>query len=176
MNIIDFFRIEQQRLHEELRASVRDLTVDEWHYTLGGTGNTIAYLLWHCVRTEDNILRFILQGRPTIWNEGQWDVRLGLPPRAQGTGMPTAEAQALRINDPALFLRYAEQVWQEFAAYLAGITDGGAELSARIVTVKPLGQLPAIQVIGQVCLTHLFTHYGEITQLLGAQGKRGMPL
>ena len=119
-------------------------------------------------------MRFILQGRPPIWNEGNWAERFNLPPRVQGTGMAMEEAQALRINDPALFLQYAEQVWQEFEEYLAGITDGGAELSERMVLVKPIGTIPAIMAIGQICLTHLYTHQGEIAGLLGAQGKKGM--
>jgi hypothetical protein len=68
MNIIDFFLMEQQRLHSWMRTGVSDLTVDEWHYQGAGVSNSIAFIVWHCVRTEDNILRFILQGRPPIWN------------------------------------------------------------------------------------------------------------
>jgi hypothetical protein len=30
------------------------------------------------------------------------------------------------------------------------------------VTVKPLGEMPAIRALGQVCMTHGFTHLGEI--------------
>jgi hypothetical protein len=59
---------------------------------------------------------------------------------------------------------------------LAGITDGGAELSERIVTVKPLGEMPAIQTIGQVCISHLFIHLGEIALLRGTMGKQGLPM
>ncbi len=176
MDIIEFFRHEQKRLHSWMRESVSDLTPEEWNTTIAGRGNSIAFLMWHSVRTEDNILRFILQGRPIIWAEGNWHERLGLPPRVQGTGMPTEEARTFHIADPALFMQYAEEVWCEYEDYLAGITDGGAELSARMVTVKPLGNMPAILTIGQVCISHLFTHYGEISLLRGALGKKGTPL
>jgi hypothetical protein len=30
------------------------------------------------------------------------------------------------------------------------------------VMVKPLGEMPAIRALGQVCMTHGFTHLGEI--------------
>ena len=174
MNVIDFLRIERRRLHEELRFSVKNLTIDEWHYMIPGTGNHIAFLMWHMVRTEDSILRFILQGRPPIWDEYRWPERLGLPPRVQGTGMVTEDAHTLRINDPALFMEYAEQVWQEFDDYLAAITDGGALLSERIVTIKVLGKdMNALAMIGEVCLSHLFTHLGEIALMRGAMGKKG---
>jgi hypothetical protein len=176
MDIIDFYRKEQKRLHEGLRSSVDGLTLDEWHYIIPGTGNHIAFLMWHGARTEDNILRFILQGRTPIWNEENWPERLALPPRVQGTGMATAEAQTLHIADPALFMQYVEQVWREYEVYLALISDGGAELAERMVKIKPLGTLPALQAIGQVCISHLFIHLGEITLLLGAQGKKGWPV
>jgi hypothetical protein len=174
MDIIEFFRHEQKRLHNWMRESVSDLTPDEWNATIEGRGNNIAFLMWHCVRTEDNILRFILQGQPTIWAGGNWHVRLGLPSRAQGTGMPTEEARALHIADPALFMQYAEEVWREYEDYLATISDGGRELSERVVLVKPLGNMPAIMTIGQTCITHLFMHYGEISLIRGVLGKLGM--
>ena len=176
MNIIDFFLMEQKRLHSWMRADVSDLTRDEWHYKPQGKSNSIAFLVWHCVRTEDNILRFILQQRPPLWNEGNWSERLGLPPRVQGTGMLTEEARAFYIADPGLFMQYVEAVWQEYEEYLAGITDGGAALSERTVTVKPVGSMPALQAIGQVCITHCSIHLGEISCMLGELGKQGLPL
>jgi DinB superfamily len=174
MDIIDFFRLEQTRLHRWTRIAIEDLTPEEWHHTIEGSTNTIAFLVWHSVRTEDNILRFILQGRPTIWAEGNWHERLALPPRVQGTGMATEEARAFHIADIALFMQYVEQVWSEYEAYLAAITDGGKALSERVVIVKPLGEMPALQAIGQVCITHLNIHYGEISVLRGVMGKKGL--
>ena len=176
MDIIDFYRLEQKRVHNWLHNGVSNLTPEEWNRTIEGTGNNISFLVWHCVRTEDNILRFILQGRAPLWNEGGSHERLNLPPRTQGTGMSTEEAQAFHIHDPELFLVYTEEVWSEFEAYLAGITDGGAELSARMVKVRPLGEMPAILAIGQVCISHLFTHYGEISLLRGQFAKKGTPI
>ncbi len=174
MDIIEFFRHEQKRLHQWMREAVSDLTTQEWNTLPAGRGNNIAFLFWHSVRTEDNILRFILQGRAPLWNEGNWAERLHLPSRTQGTGMGTDDAQAFRINDPELFMVYVEEVWREYEAYLAGITDGGAELSTRILTVRPLGEMPAVLAIGQVCITHLFTHYGEIALIRGQFEKQGM--
>ncbi len=90
--------------------------------------------------------------------------------------MATEEARIFHIADPALFMHYVNEVWREYESYLAGITDGGAALSERTVTVKPLGDMPAILAIGQVCISHRFIHYGEISLLRGALGKRGLPI
>jgi hypothetical protein len=173
MELIEFLRHEQKRLHSWMREAVSDLTVEEWNALPAGNGNSIAFLMWHSVRTEDNVLRYILQGRAPIWNEENWHERLSLPPRVQGTGMSTNEAQAFRINDPELFMTYVEQVWSEYEEYLASVTDGGAELSARIVKVRPLGEMPAILAIGQVSISHIFTHYGEMSLIRGQFNKQG---
>jgi hypothetical protein len=34
--------------------------------------------------------------------------------------------------------------------------------------------MPALQAIGQVCITHLNIHYGEIAELRGTMGKKGL--
>ncbi len=175
MNTIDYFRAERRRLHELFRYSVSDLTIDEWHHTIPGMGNHIAFLVWHVVRVEDSILNLALQGRQPVWKEYNWHERLGLPPRALGVGMSTEEAHAVRINDPVLFMGYVEQVWQESEKYLASITDGGMELSERMVTLQLLGERSALEMIGHACLSHPFTHLGEIALLRGAMGKRGFP-
>jgi hypothetical protein len=162
MKLVEFIGAELNRLHQLLERGVADLSPAQWHEIPGGAGgkaNTIAFELWHYVRTEDNIVRFILQGRPTVWMEGGWAGRLGLPERAQGTGMTTADAQALRITDLDGFTEYRSAVWQSSAAYLANPDEASFDQPK---LVKPLGEMPAIRALGQVCMTHGFTHLGEL--------------
>src|SRR5260221_4268188 len=66
-----------------MRQGISGLTFDEWHFTIEGNGNNAAFLVWHSVRTEDNILRFILQKRPTIWMDGNWHERLTFHPECR---------------------------------------------------------------------------------------------
>ncbi len=102
MTLVEFIKAELVRLHGSLDHGVKDLTPEQWHAVPAGNAraNTIAFEMWHYARTEDNIVRFIIQNRrPTVWMEGKWAERLGLPPVAQGTGMPPADAQAMRIAD-----------------------------------------------------------------------------
>lgn len=42
MNIIDFFIIDQKRLHNWMGASLSDLSSEEWHYMPQGKVNNIA--------------------------------------------------------------------------------------------------------------------------------------
>ncbi|HZQ37279.1 MAG TPA: DinB family protein [Dehalococcoidia bacterium] len=162
MTLVEFIRAELTRLHGLLERGTADLSPEQWHAVPGGSSgkaNTIAFELWHYARTEDNIVRFILQGRPTVWMEGGWAARLGLPERAQGTGMATAEAQALRIADLDGFRRYLREVWASTDDYLAHPDEA---TFSQPKLVKPLGEMPAIRALGQVCMTHGFTHLGEL--------------
>ena len=177
MTLLEFLSAELGRLHELLDRAVADLDVDQWHSPPAGNplANTIAFELWHYARTEDNIVRFVLQNRrPTVWMEGGWAERLRLPPVAQGTGMPAAEAQALRIDEIDAFREYVQQVWRSSAAYVDQVD--AADLD-RIVTVRPLGDLPVGRALGQVCVSHGFSHYGEIEvcrTLLGLPSAGGL--
>jgi hypothetical protein len=162
MTLAEFIHADLKRLHRGLDKTLADLTPEQLHAVPGGhpKANTIAWGLWHYIRTEDNVVRYVLQDRrPTVWAEGGYAEKLGLPPVAQGTGMPTAEAQALKIRDVGLFKEYTQKVWASTDEFLA--KANAAQLD-KIVTIKPLGDMPAIQALGQICLTHGMTHFGEI--------------
>jgi hypothetical protein len=158
----DFIRAQLARLHAGLDRVMADLTPEQLHAVPAGhpRANTIAWGVWHYVRTEDNIVRWVIQDRrPPVWTEGGYPQKLGLPPAAQGTGMSTAEAQALRINDLDLFREYTRKVWASTEALFDGATP---ELLGKTITVKPLGDMTVVQCLGQVGLTHGMTHLGEI--------------
>jgi hypothetical protein len=165
MTAVEFVAAELRRLHTMLDRTLAQLTPDELHAIPGGQprANHIAWNLWHVARTEDNVVRFVLQNRRSpVWVEGGYAEKLGLPPVAQGTGMPTHEAQALRIKDLKLFSGYVAQVWESTEDFLGWTAPADLD---RIVTVKPLGDMPGVRALGQVCVSHAFTHVGEIDLL-----------
>jgi hypothetical protein len=149
-------------LHANLDKQLEGITPDQLHAVPAGNpkANTIAWGLWHYVRTEDNVVQYILQNKkPPIWIEGGYAAKTGLPETAQGTGMPVAEAQALRIKDIAAFKEYMAKVWASTDALIA---RNDQALLDRMVTVRPLGEMHAMRALGQVCLTHGMQHFGEI--------------
>ena len=162
MTLVEFIAAELRRLHAMLGRATDDLTPEQWHAIPGDNpaANHIAFEYWHYVRTEDNIVRFILQNRrPTVWMDGTWADRLGLPPITQGTGMAPTDAQALRIDDVDAFRQYVTDVYASTDEWL---NNPDESTFATPVQVKPLGEMPAIRALGQVCMTHGFTHLGEI--------------
>lgn len=173
----EFIRAQLKRLHTGLDKSLSDLTPEQLHAVPGGspTANTIAWGIWHYVRTEDNIVRWVIQNRrPPVWVEGGYADKLGMPATAQGTGMSTAEAHALRIGDLPLFREYVQKVWAGTEELFAAASP---ELFDKVVTVKPLGDMSVVQCLGSVGLTHGMTHLGEIElarTLVGAKPIAGV--
>jgi len=126
MTLLESLSTDLRRLHDVLDKSLDGLTIEQLHMVPAGhpKANTIAWNLWHYVRTEDNVVRFVLQNRrPTVWVEGGYPERLGLPPAAQGTGMSTEEAHALRLRDVPLFVGYMKKVWASTEEYVKALAQ-----------------------------------------------------
>src|SRR5574341_2485101 len=167
MATVDFIRSSLKQMHSMYDDAVRDLTPDQMHWRANDRGHPISFILWHYVRTEDNIIQFVLQHKSTVWLDGGWDQKFGLHRTAQGTGMSLQEAQALRLEPKEEWERYMQAVWQATDAYLSAADDASLQEKT---TVKPLGEMPIQNAIGNMCLTHGFTHLGEIAHLRGLQG------
>src|SRR2546426_1331858 len=162
MTLLESLSTDLRRLHDVLDKSLDGLTTDQLHTVPAGhpKANTIAWNLWHYARTEDNVVRFVLQDRrPTVWVEGGYPERLGLHPAARGTGTSAAEAHALRIRDLPPFAGYMKKVWPSTG-------DNGRTLSTaepdRKGALKFVGEMPVARVFAMVGITHGFTHFGEI--------------
>ena len=95
---IDFIRDGLRQLHNSYDDSIADLTDEQILWRANEYGLPISFILWHYVRTEDNIVNFVLQGKPTVWLNGGWHERLSLHKAAQGTGMSLQDAQNLSVG------------------------------------------------------------------------------
>ena len=73
--------------------------------------------------------------------------------------MTVAEAQALRIKDLDLFREYMQKVWASTEDLCA--TAEPAFLD-KAVTIKPLGEMPAIRALGQIVVSHGMMHVGQM--------------
>lgn len=169
--LVDFIRSGLHGINSDYRNAIADLSLEQLHWRANDHGCPIAFILWHYYRTQDNVIQFVLQRKPTVWLEKGWDKRFGLDRIAQGTGMSLQDAQALRIDSKEDFLAYMDGVAKATDAFLAGLDDEALE---RTTTVKPVGEMPIRDAIGNMCLNHGFTHLGEIQHLRGLQGLRGM--
>ena len=173
MGALEFFRPSLKTLHGSLMDAVKDLTDEQLNFRPLGKGNHIAFIFWHSVRTEDSVMNFLLQKKPPVWNAEAWDKKFGMDSRAQGTGMSSEQAAALRLPNFADFLKYAEKVFKASEAYLGNLKE---EELDRVEEFQFLGKRNFGSVIGGVVLNHGANHLGEIWYVKGLQGLKGSPI
>lgn len=169
--LLKFWHVVERYMDRQLERALADLTYEQWHTAPEGKGNSIAFIAWHYMRTEDNIINWIIQERrPTVWMDGGWSEKLGLPRVSQGTGMSTEEAHALRIADIDGFLEYTRQVRARTDQFLDRWDPADFDT---VITLKPLGQMTKLQALGQQGFPHGFSHLGEIAQVRTMLGVAG---
>ena len=175
MGTVAFFRTAVKGFHASFRDAVKDLNAEQLHFRPLGKGNHIAFMLWHNVRTEDSVINFLVQKKPTIWNTEGWDKKFGMDPRVQGTGMTMEQAAAIRITDLGEFLKYTDtdNVFRATEAYLEIVKEEELE---EVRELPVLGKRSLSQVIGGVILQHGSGHLGEIWYVKGLQGLKGSPI
>lgn len=175
--VVQFCQENIRGLHDMLDGVVDGLTPEQlnwWPQGSGqGGGTSIAFSLWHWVRTEDNVIRFVLQRRPTVWLEQGWDQKFGLDPKAQGTGMSTDQAHQVRLPSVEAFKPYMDAVRQDTMGYLGSVDDTRLEDKVKLM---PFGEVPVSLAIGRTVVTHGFSHLGEMWLLRSLQGMKGSPI
>ena len=161
---------ELRSMHRLYDRVTRDLTDDQVNHVPPGGHQSIAFCLWHYVRTEDNVIQFVVQRKPTVWLDGGWPARFGLDAKSQGTGFTDDDARNLRINGFEEFRRYMLDVFARTEDFVPNLS---AEESKRMVTVKPLGEMTVLQVVSGMCMTHGYRHLGEIEFAKGLVAAKG---
>ena len=98
-----------------------DLTPDAAHHRAGGTGNSIAWLLWHTARVQDDHVAGLAGGRQA-WHDG-WVEAFGLPLDVDdiGYGHTPEQVNAVRIEDLAPLVEYHQAVHQLTLDYLGRV-------------------------------------------------------
>lgn len=152
----------------ELYADVADdLSPEAAHRRPDGTGNPIAWLLWHTARVQDDHVAD-LAGTPQAWRDG-WAGRFGLPfdEGDIGYGHSGEEVAALRVERLEDLVGYHAAVHRLSLEYVGRID--AAELD-RVVDEHwdPPVTVGArlVSVIGD-CLQHL----GQAAYVKGLPGK-----
>jgi hypothetical protein len=146
-------------LHRDYEELLRSLSEEQLYFRPGPTTNHTAFTAWHWLRTEDNVVQYVLQRHPTVWLAEQLNEHWHLPKAAQGTGMPPDEAYALRVPSAGALLDYGRAVWAATDTYLNQVTP--AELE-RVTVVQPLGEMSVLQALGQTLIAHWNQHLGEL--------------
>ena len=116
------------RIHDVVHRVVDGLTEDQLANRLGGGANSIAWLVWHLTRIQDDHVADAA-GTEQVWPK--WVDRFGLPFDVGDTGYGHDDAAVAAVRVPGdLLLAYHDATRDRTVEYVATLTD--ADL-ARVV-------------------------------------------
>jgi hypothetical protein len=112
------------RIREVVHRVVDDLTAEELAFRVDSEANSIAWLVWHLTRIQDDHLADVA-GFEQVWTSQGWGERFGLPfdLRDTGFGHRAAEVAAVQVGSGELLVGYHDAVHQQTTRYVGGLRD-----------------------------------------------------
>jgi uncharacterized damage-inducible protein DinB len=112
------------RVRESVHAAVAGLSSEQLALRLAPDANSIAWLIWHLTRVQDDHVSEVA-GVEQVWTSQGWVERFGLPfgPRATGYGHRSSDVAALQVEKPDLLTGYHDAVHDQTVRYLSTLTD-----------------------------------------------------
>jgi Protein of unknown function (DUF664) len=112
------------RIREVVHEVVDGLTPEQLAFRVDGHANSVAWLVWHLTRIQDDHVADVAQ-HEQVWTADGWAERFGLPfdPSATGYGHRGADVAAVRVRSGDLLTGYHDAVHDRTVRYVAGLTD-----------------------------------------------------
>jgi hypothetical protein len=112
------------RIREVVHDVVDGLTAEQLAFRVDRDANSIAWLIWHLTRIQDDHVADAAQTEQ-VWTAGGWVERFGLPfpPSATGYGHSSDDVAAVQISSGKLLTDYYDAVHDKTVSYVAGLTD-----------------------------------------------------
>jgi Protein of unknown function (DUF664) len=111
------------RIQGIVHRVVDGLTAEQLAHRLDGEANSIAWLLWHLTRIQDDHVADAA-GTEQAWTSDGWAGRFALPfPESDtGYGHSSQDVAAVRVESPAL-VGYHDATYQQTIRYLKRLSD-----------------------------------------------------
>jgi hypothetical protein len=111
------------RIRADVQWAADGLDAAGLAYRPDAEANSIAWLVWHLTRIQDDHVADIA-GRVQVWQDGPWAEELGLAGDLTDTGYGHSSEQvaAVRPSHPEPLLAYHDAVADRTVEYLAGVT------------------------------------------------------
>ena len=110
------------RVREVVHEVLEGLTPGDLAVRLGGEANSMAWLVWHLTRVQDDHVAAVA-GTDQVWTSG-WSARFALAIEESDIGYGHSSEQVAAVTADAEALRgYHDDVHQATLRYLAALTD-----------------------------------------------------
>ncbi|MFG2872165.1 DUF664 domain-containing protein [Streptomyces sp. NPDC048338] len=111
------------RVRDAVHGAVQGLSEDELTARIDDEANSIAWLVWHLTRIQDDHVAGAF-GTEQVWTEQDWISRFGLGFPKGATGYGHSSAQVAAVRAPAdLLLGYYDAVHARSLEQLGGLTN-----------------------------------------------------
>jgi len=112
------------RIRAVVHRAVDGLTPEQLAFRVDPEANSIAWLVWHLTRIQDDHLADPA-GAEQVWTSKGWVERFGLPfdPRDTGYGHGPEEVAEVRVGSGELLTGYHDAVYQQTIRYVEGLED-----------------------------------------------------
>jgi Protein of unknown function (DUF664) len=122
MEVADLLVDAFERVRESVHDAVEGLTEEQLTARLDPEANTIAWLIWHLARVQDDHVGDVA-GVEQVYTAQGWVQRFALPFEAGaiGYGHSSADVAAVRVGDPALLTGYYDAVHDQTVRYVRGL-------------------------------------------------------
>ncbi|MGW2343889.1 mycothiol transferase [Streptomyces sp. NPDC001661] len=112
------------RIREEVHAAVEGLSADALNERPEDTANSIAWLIWHLTRVQDDHVADAA-GLEQVWLAGGWAERFELPLDESDTGYGHTPKQVgqVRVASGELLVGYYDAVHEQTLGFLGGLKD-----------------------------------------------------
>jgi uncharacterized damage-inducible protein DinB len=116
------------RIREDVHGAVQGLTPEQLCARLDERTNSIAWLVWHLTRIQDDHIADAAQIEQ-VWTSGGWAERFALPFDASDTGYghSAADVAAVTVDSDRLLIDYYDAVHDQTIRFVERITDADLE-------------------------------------------------
>lgn len=122
MNTADVLADMFGRIQESVHEVVEGLSEDDLGVRLDDGANSIAWLVWHLARVQDDHVADAA-GLEQVWTAQGWAGRFGLPFADAETGYGQSAAQVARVRaGAALLTGYYDAVHEQTLGFVGGST------------------------------------------------------
>jgi hypothetical protein len=112
-----------ERIDEIVHEVVDGLTPDQLAVRIDPEANSIAWLVWHLTRVQDDHVAGVA-GIPQVWTDGGWEERFGLPLPASSLGYGHSSDDVAAVRAPGdLLLAYHDATRHQTKHYIEGLVD-----------------------------------------------------
>jgi uncharacterized damage-inducible protein DinB len=112
------------RIRDVIHQVVDGLTPQELTVRINDEANSIAWLVWHLTRIQDDHIA-AAAGMSQVWTSRGWAERFGLPFAAAQTGYghSSDEVAMVRVESGDLLTGYHDAVYEQTIGYVSTLTD-----------------------------------------------------